>query len=897
MAEARDSQSLALHLPDDQPLNEARRRQYDDYRLDPVIDSLEAQLADWLRTPRHDRKQTPPRIGLFGTLGQGKSTVVGNVVTRLVRRRSVWQRFRDWMLGPRIVRFDVSFFKADLLEWRFYTAVLWQRVLRNLVILTPLFTLMLVLTVFVIWGSWKGWTLTTCWSDPAGCWGWASTETSLKWAFIVGLLTPFVPFLNPILGGATATYNAIDPTQDLYTVPLDRFIRNIAVLVSALPEIVIIDDLDRAAVEQQRGFLRALNRFSQGLGFALVVCMDETELLAAPPNPEAPVELLRKTITVELRLPERTREDIALLAAVCAREFARANRDDHPHLANSLCSVQFVTDLMRTLWLTAVDGPVQPRKVWRLLTGVAQRAGQLRVNSVDDLSALLRIEGLYQVAPTLRHAPDMLRKALEANRFDDLAPLLAQQGLKPERGLATRVFFERTRLMQPGIRDGWFRLLGGFSTTSNDAKSSKNWQAKWQLAFHSLDFFRLFVEAIELDAEGYPHALNLQRGGAETRLDHVFQMFATDTERFSSGTLPHGFFTGNEEYSAQCWLLWVCAIVTTIDPLRRLAMYQRARRWVRVIPQSLKHQALDLFWRECLGDEMVWSKLQPEERIKWWLQLKSDGQKKRGEQDSTNLMAVLLLRGRVFGFSLQPQDFFRAFSFLCCQTQETADKRSALFWLRNIQPSGLLTPEKFEIETGFADHLWPPPRYNQEDPQQLFDILSQHFRALVIICGKGKKSIIPEPLRNFWINLQDQLQPHHCLDLVFDLAYDAAQPLGERWSVELPRPWVEDIHGTLAEALQALVKGNSIVDGDAINPQLPLFPTLALLPLSPKQASALVLVVVLREWQPDSAERLIVTAWTDALHELCRTLSDRGELPDWLKSVLADDQGEIESGV
>ena len=499
MAKIKDLLSPALHLPDDRPLDEARRQQYNDYRLDPVIDSLEAQLVNWLQTPRHGRKQAPPRIGLFGTLGQGKSTVAGNVIARLMHRRNVWQRLYDWILGPRVIRFDVSSFKADLLEWHFYTAILWPRILRNLAILTPLFALILVLAVFAIWGSWKGWTFTACWSNPSGCWEWASTEVILKWVFIGGLLAPLAPFLQSILGGATITYGVIDPTQGFYTVPFDRFMCSIAVFASALPKIIVIDDLDRAAIEQQRSFLRALSRFSQGLGFALVVCMDETELLVAPPNPEAPAELLRKTITVEVRLPERTREDIALLAVVCAREFARPNRKEHQDLANSLCSVQFVTDLMRTLWFTTADGSVQPRKVWRLLTSVAQHASQIYISSADDLSALLRIEGLYQLAPTLRHAPDVLRRALETNHFDDLAALLTRQGLKPECNVATRIFFERTRLMQPGVRDGWFRLLGGFSTPEI-AASDGIWKAEWSLAPRSLDFFRLFVEAIPGDS-------------------------------------------------------------------------------------------------------------------------------------------------------------------------------------------------------------------------------------------------------------------------------------------------------------------------------------------------------------------------------------------------------------
>lgn len=125
----------ALQWPDDRPLDEAGRRRHDDYRLDPVIAALESQLAAWLATPATERPPVPPRIGLFGSLGQGKSTVVGNVLAGLSRGRKWRQRLGDWLNGPRIARFDVSLFKADDLEWRFYAAVLWRRVLRNIAVL------------------------------------------------------------------------------------------------------------------------------------------------------------------------------------------------------------------------------------------------------------------------------------------------------------------------------------------------------------------------------------------------------------------------------------------------------------------------------------------------------------------------------------------------------------------------------------------------------------------------------------------------------------------------------------------------------------------------------------------------------------------------------------------
>ena len=52
-------------------------------------------------------------------------------------------------------------------------------------------------------------------------------------------------------------------------------------MTGTLPRVVIVDDLDRAKVEQQRAFLRAILRFSRQMKFAVVVCMDEAAILAS----------------------------------------------------------------------------------------------------------------------------------------------------------------------------------------------------------------------------------------------------------------------------------------------------------------------------------------------------------------------------------------------------------------------------------------------------------------------------------------------------------------------------------------------------------------------------------------------------------------------------------------
>jgi hypothetical protein len=433
-----------------------------------------------------------------------------------------------------------------------------------------------------------------------------------------------------------------------------------------LPDVVIVDDLDRASVDQQRSFLRAMARFSRELGFAVVVCMDESELLAAPPDPEGPEELLRKTITAELRIPDRSREDIALLSAVCAREFAKNNQPASPALAASLTSVQFVADLTRVLLLDSLDSPASPRKVWRILTSVVLQARQLGVHTADDLSALLRIDGLCRLVPALRRHLDRLREALEANRASSFEGVL--DGIQPgntRSGFAGE-FFQHTRMMQPAIRDGWFRLLGGFGKQRPESEEVETqalavaWNAAWSIGERSVDFFRLFVEAIELDAAGYEHDMLLHRtvpGDNTLPASFRFTIPGGYEEEFADTELPESFREHDGNYFAQCWLLWVC-VLATASAERKPALYERARRWIDSAPEQVRPQLLDLFWRDGLADADLWDGFTPGIRQDWWDRARQDA---KADDQGRHWVPIR----RFFALPLRGEAFADAWSVLC----------------------------------------------------------------------------------------------------------------------------------------------------------------------------------------------------------------------------------------
>ena len=119
-----------LNLPDDAPLAPELLPLFDAGRLSPLANALFARLAQWQALDGKARLgQVPPRLGLFGGLGQGKSSVMLSVMQQLRDQQAGTQKWRQLLFGSSVVRFDVSYFKADDLEWRFLTAVLWRRIL------------------------------------------------------------------------------------------------------------------------------------------------------------------------------------------------------------------------------------------------------------------------------------------------------------------------------------------------------------------------------------------------------------------------------------------------------------------------------------------------------------------------------------------------------------------------------------------------------------------------------------------------------------------------------------------------------------------------------------------------------------------------------------------------
>ena len=837
-------------LPPDGPLDAKGRKRYDEYRLEPLIQALHERLQAWLAS---QQTSMPPRIGVFGGLGQGTSTVVVNVVENLQRERSFWQKLGEVLLGPRIVRFDISYFKANDLEWRFLTAVLWQRFLRNFAVVG------LLSSVALLIGFSLGCVLQRL--SPIAMLGGLPAYGVGFWSLpFLGL--PILAKLKQGLPSLGKTFRGVDPASNLYLAQQDQRIQTFSGFFFALPDVVIIDDLDRASVEQQRSFLRSMSRFSRELGFAVVVCMDDSELLAAPKNPETPEELLRKTITAELRIPDRTREDTALLAAVCVREFSRENEA----LAAALTTVQFVSDLTRILLIEAQQAPASPRKIWRILTALGLQARQLDIASADDLGALLRIDGLCRLLPPLRRHIDRLREALEGQRLEIFNKLLADLGLDDGHSRLAQAFFQKTRMMQPAMQDGWFRLLGGFGGYGQSASTREpvnTWCVDWLIAKDSITLFRLFAEALELDAASYEHdmALELKVSAADELGSWWF--IIPGGLSFPLPNLPLSFReTSSQGFFGQCWLLWVSVLASSTAE-RKTALYQRARRWINTTPTTLQPCLLDLYWREVLADADLWDSLDSTSRQNWWDQAHQDA------QTSTTPAQGIPIQ-RFFALPLRNEDFNDAWMALG-RKGSIRDGRNALFWWRHITPEVSESRSQLVDYPNFAAKIWPAPQPERNDTAAWREVLAQHFKAVIALNKVQRAFLTPEPLLYAWQRAQSVLAMDDCLDLINLLACDESALTGQRWSLETSRPWVKGLSEKRREDLASVIK-----EAPALSVDISLFP---------QRRLVLIVIAILLKCPPQNPNWLVRGIAPDKLNELLNYLEEVGELPEWLVST------------
>lgn len=786
---------------DDSPLDAIRLPAQDAGRSRAVVAALGGLLRGWLfGSPGSGQ---PLRVGLFGGLGQGKSSAVC-CATEHVLAEASWQfNLRQHINGRRVAVFNVSHFTAKDLEWRLFAAVLLRRCARNVLLLT-----LWSLIALLFWQSTMVSMFGSGWHVQASAF---VTDASRRWlpnwlwqldaSWLLG---------SAAIAGIAAFVWARFSGDELHTGTRDQIIHRLAHLLGAEPSVLVVDDLDRAAVEQQKAFLRALMRFSQGLHCGVIVCMDEAALLRSLPDPESPEQLLRKTLNLQLRIPDRGREDVIALVLSACRLACVAN----PALERRvLRQVQWLGDLVRALMLFGPVGDISPRLVKRVLNDVGQAAMQFAwrstppsrlsaadaegpsvVPDLDDWCALLRLELLYRLVPALRRDAQSVQRALEANRgevFEGMLDAFEVQGAARQQAL---LYLNGTRMMQPAGEHGWFKLLCGVALTP--PPESLDWLEDTgpvllldtQVTDGVHAYTRYCTEALEWSIRGYGAAWGptdrwLQ--GDEFRINSpaaVARLRVGGPLGFGAGpTLPDTWcHPMPDEASSPVWghewLCWI-AVDSSLPNNRRSEAIEQMRRWAAHAPKPVHGMLEPLIDREHMADPSAWRETQVEHRQALCLRDPGGARLATVPMEARDLPMVIL----------------------ALSVARTLPRRPALHMLEphgRIEALEHFTGTPTPSQSSQADNrqvlarLWPPLTVPGEVPLEASSIPRLPFAA--VLRSIGWQDVVPDSWLKVWSRLgRTQLSTFAALNFLLGVA---RTPLieggGSGWKLAALRPWL-----------------------------------------------------------------------------------------------------------
>ena len=397
-----------LLFPPERPLDGGELDELDCERLRPTIRALAQGLRSQWTEQGQARDDTARVWGLHGALGQGKSTVIRQVLRLLqtgdLQEAPVLPRVHGWNWIRVFTQrhglrksLSVKWVEASQLSPTHLNAKLISRLVLSELLLHALPMMALSASVLFM----LAWAVLSLAGDPDALW-------ERLYALVPMAASPL------LLSGFALARASLKPEHEAGH--LEQAIYHLACWTGAAPDLVVLDDLDRASVDQQRAVLRTLVRHTRLMRCPLVVCFDETEFLASDPNPEDPAELLRKLIQVSLRLPPRGREDATLVAWGALAVWHQRN-PQRCRWAACLLHPVWVAHLARVMLVTESVGPRRAKGLVAEVISAAEawQSGQAEAPlALDDAGALLLMAALSQLQPLARRDPDLLLACLEA---------------------------------------------------------------------------------------------------------------------------------------------------------------------------------------------------------------------------------------------------------------------------------------------------------------------------------------------------------------------------------------------------------------------------------------------------------------------------------------------------
>lgn len=422
---------------------------HDPVRTHEVAEQLARMVFACVRAQRRGEKHPTQvvmasRFGLLGGLGQGKTSALHRALERVNQmlkhdcgRRLNVAYFDAAKELPLEMEFEFDRLQASLNFWRLVGRSLLKLAIWGLLALA---------LVALAWGllSLFGWQLERA-DLPKEIPGWL--KKAAKWTLVGLPPLVFVLKVKKFWGRRRERIYLFD--QHVATAPQGLWGKVLAwidiakaTLLSILfrVDVLVVDNLDRASIAQQRALLRAVYKHQDEISRALVVAFDEASLLRSTDHdPEAPEQLLAKAIQVVLRVPDRQPVEAILLTRLAFRALPQ------PQWRNALFQADVERAFAEVLLLA---DPLSPRAAKRLLNDscalLAQLPDSLRFDLGGDgkstrqttpndelltqrfrdwAPALFRLEGLWQLCPALRLHPQWLCRALECPDDASLAAL------------------------------------------------------------------------------------------------------------------------------------------------------------------------------------------------------------------------------------------------------------------------------------------------------------------------------------------------------------------------------------------------------------------------------------------------------------------------------------------
>lgn len=419
-------------------------------RLKDVASTLTNHLRSHLNKAGPRR---PLRIGLFGGLGQGKTTLLHSVKANLSDEYAKKRTLFDRILRRRrisIQTFDTAMYEHKTLEHEFDRVVAHWGIAGRLMAAGVVFVLLLAalrLLAYFLAGPNEEWI-----NDHAHSFDNASS-------FLKDILFTRYSALFIVISVFTALFwSPVKPSFALWYRKIQRRLN-----FFSRPDVLIVDDLDRATIEQQKALLRALYKHSEEMPFAVIVALDEFPIIAAKAETGDTEAFLRKFIHVEYRIPTKLRDDVSPLLCRILDEFISEN----PALELLSRSALFRGDLARLFSLHQHFGP---RKIKRFLNDLFPLLQQLNAKTGSDIGASIRLLGMFELAPKVRYMDDFMISKLEQNgckELEELAQLLIPASEEKDQNKAKLLFYlKMTRHLQPNYAT-WRNLVSRSSLSEN----------------------------------------------------------------------------------------------------------------------------------------------------------------------------------------------------------------------------------------------------------------------------------------------------------------------------------------------------------------------------------------------------------------------------------------------